>query len=230
MRRNLGPETPELIEKKINAGRGRGYLSSYSPWIRVGEIRSSGEQRIVVGRKTGRSHHYLSRGESSHHLLAEFSDQVMDIREQYPVLPIEQTLEIASRIGVKHPSFAGRPTVVTFDFLLTVARDRNTTGELVRSIKRSEDLGKARVVEKLYLEREICADLGFGYEIVTEKQMPLVLINNLKFLWNWTFLVRQIPDQSEQRMFKSILCLHDFDEPLGSVLEQTPKSSISRGT
>jgi len=229
MRRNLGPETPELIAKKIQAGRGRGYLESYRPWIQVGEIRSSGEQRVVVGRKTGRSHHYLSRGESAHHLLVEFSDQVSDIREQYPVLPLAQTLDIASRIGIKHPSFSGHPTVITFDFLLTVERGEGTSGELVRSIKRSEDLVKQRVLEKLALEREICAELGYRYEIVTEKQMPPILISNLRFLWNWTFLSRALPDSREQELFKRVLCMHDFDDTLGTVLEQTAKKlNISR--
>jgi hypothetical protein len=48
-------------------------------------------------------------------------------------------------------------------------------------------------------------------------------------LWNWTFLSREIPNRSEQETFKRALCMHDFDETLGSVLEQTAKKlNISR--
>jgi hypothetical protein len=220
MRTNLGPETPALIERMIKAGRGRGTLASYLPWINVGEIRSSGEQRKVIGRKTGRVHHYLSRGESYHHLLAEFNEKVVDIREQYPILPVDHTLEIARDLGIKHPSFGGYPKVITFDFLLTVQNGK-TYRQHVRSIKRSEDLAKPRVVEKLRLEQQISAKLGFQYEIVTEKNMPPILNANLKFLWTWTFLTRPLPDRVEQQAFVQALCLQDLDEPLGIVLAQT---------
>ena len=228
MRRNLGPETPDLIMRKIEEGRGRGSLSSYAPWMNVGEFRSSGEQRIVLGRKTGRLHHYFSRGESNHHLVAEFSDKVIDIREQYPVLPIEYTLDIARKMGIKHPSYGGYPHVITFDFLLTIQKE-NGQGHLVRSIKRSDDLLKPRVVEKLSLEQGICAELDFPYEIITEKHFPATLVANLKFLWEWTRIARSLPDRCAQQDFVRALCTQDLDEPLGIVLANAAdKLAVSR--
>jgi TnsA endonuclease N terminal len=213
MRRRAGPDTPDHIAKKIAEGRGRGAGSAYAPWIKVGEIRSSGEQRILRGRKTGRLHHYFSRGESNHHLFAEFSQKVVDIREQFPVLPIDNSLEVARKLGIRHPQFAGTPTVVTFDFLLTI-RDGNAHRHLVRSVKRSDDLKKHRVLEKLTLERQLCLELGFGYEIVTELQMGAVPLANLTFLWQWTRLKRPDPDPLQQQIFLQILRQQDFQNPL----------------
>lgn len=222
MRRIQGPDTPELIAKKIAEGRGRGFGSTYTPWIKVGEIRSNGEQRIVLGRKTGRLHHYLSRGESNHHLFAEFNDKVIDIREQYPVLPVDYTLEVAKKLGVKHPAFNGQPSVITFDFFLTI-KQANAREHLVRSIKRSDDLKKVRVLEKLQLEKQICVEQGYRYEVITETQMNPVTLANLKFLWNWTLLQRPLPSDAEIDAFLRALYRQDFEEPLGLLLQRVAK-------
>lgn len=55
--------------------------------------------------KTGRVHHTLSEHESSF-FLAEFSDTIIDIREQFPLIPLDLSTKIAQLLGVGHPVIA----------------------------------------------------------------------------------------------------------------------------
>ncbi len=50
----------------------------------------------------------------------------MDIREQFPLLPIEETIIIAEELGIKHPTDpnTGEPVVMTTDFLVTVSKNQ----------------------------------------------------------------------------------------------------------
>lgn len=60
--------------------------------------------------------------ERNYYYLTEYSDFVVDIREQFPLLPLEETIVIAYELGIKHPIDPKKhePIVVTTDFLLTV--------------------------------------------------------------------------------------------------------------
>ncbi|EOD4254800.1 TnsA endonuclease N-terminal domain-containing protein [Staphylococcus pseudintermedius] len=72
--------------------------------------------------------------ERTHFYLTEFSDSIVDIREQYPVLPLEEAL------------------VMTPDFLLTIEKGKNSV-ELARTIKMKEELLKERDLEKFEVDR-----------------------------------------------------------------------------
>lgn len=57
--------------------------------------------------------------------MLEITDDVIDIREQYPLLPLKDTLEIANELGIeqpKHPQ-TKEPIVMTTDFLITYKRN-----------------------------------------------------------------------------------------------------------
>nr|WP_256261117.1 TnsA endonuclease N-terminal domain-containing protein [Shewanella sp. NIFS-20-20] len=45
----------------------------------------------------------MSSIESEHFYLAEFSDRVIDIREQFPLFPLNLTQKISKILGVEHP-------------------------------------------------------------------------------------------------------------------------------
>ncbi|MGP7816533.1 TnsA endonuclease N-terminal domain-containing protein [Niallia sp. 01092] len=56
----------------------------------------------------------------------EYSGFIVDIREQFPLLPIEETIIIAEELGIKHPTDpnTGEPVVMTTDFLVTVSKNQ----------------------------------------------------------------------------------------------------------
>ena len=142
---------------------------------------------MVLGLKTGRVHHYLSDLEYAHHLLAEYDTAVTDIREQYALLPWEETQEIASAIGVRHPTYPGTktPIVMTSDLVLTVKRP--CIREEVICVKPSTMIDPSnakaqRTLEKLLIEQTYWARRGSNWHISTDKHLPATRVRNLDML------------------------------------------------
>jgi len=112
------------IEKWIKEGRGTGSGKDYKPWLNIQDVSSLGRSSRLKGIKTGRQHEFLSDLERNYFHITEFSDYVIDIKEQFPLLPQEETLLIAEELGITHPKNpkTGEPIVITTDFLLIVEK------------------------------------------------------------------------------------------------------------
>jgi hypothetical protein len=107
------------------------------------------------------------------------------IREQFP-LPLETTLEIAKKIGIPHPADRRKnPVVMTTDFLVTVSTPSGNV-DWARAIKPSSQLQKQRVIEKLEIERIYWQTNNISWGIVTEREMPRILVKNIDYLL-WSF-------------------------------------------
>lgn len=83
---------------------------------------SAGRSTRLLGIKVSRQHELFSDLERSYLYILEHSDVVQDIREQFPLLHLDQTIAIADELGIKHLSDPqiGENTVMTTDFLVTV--------------------------------------------------------------------------------------------------------------
>src|SRR5437867_2669390 len=90
------------IKKWIAEGRGQGHRREYKPWLAVQNVSSKGFVNRIRGVKTQRRHEFMSNLEASYFYLLDFSKSVTDVREQFPLLPIEETLAIAEQCGIKH--------------------------------------------------------------------------------------------------------------------------------
>lgn len=88
-------------------------------------VPSKGKTHRPKGIKTEREHLFLSDWEYFYFLLADWSQVVFDIREQFPLLDesgfdISETVSIAEELGVDHPidQPGNELKVITTDFLL----------------------------------------------------------------------------------------------------------------
>ena len=169
------------MERKIALGRGQGYGVNCTPWLYVHEVPSKGLVSRIKGWKTQRVHHTMSQKETYYLLLQEWNDDVIDIREQYPLLPLEETLEIAGLLGFKHPAKNQKPVVMTSDFLITFKSGMANT-LAARAIKISKDLDDRRTLEKLEIERQYWLRRNIPWGIVTEKNMPINIVKNIQYL------------------------------------------------
>jgi hypothetical protein len=170
-----------VVNRWIKAGFGQGSGPKFKPFMFVRDVPSMGTSSMVQSRKTGRNHHYLSDQEFKVHLLAEYSQHTLDIREQFALLPWEETQAIALQLGLRHPIFPGTttPTVLTTDLLLDLKRPDGT--ELVAiSVKLTKDL-TPRNLEKLLLEKVYWGLRGIRWILATEKNIPKLRTSNLKF-------------------------------------------------
>ena len=169
----------EKIEQFEREGRGRGTGSAYKPWIRISDFSSRGKSRRMFSSKSGRHHELLSDGERNLFLLLEYSRDVVDVREQFP-LSRDETQSIAARLNIKHPVYPGTrvPAVMTTDFLVKFLRNGRETLEAF-SCKTAADLENPRTLEKLEIERTYYDDLGVPYRLILDSSLPTNKIRNI---------------------------------------------------
>lgn len=175
--------TPQLIERWIKEGRGKGLLSSYKPWLTVFDVSSRGLRSRVKGTKTKRIHHLLSKLELVFFHLCELREPVVDIREQFPLLPQVGTLRIAADLGIRHPADPKtcHPIVLTTDFLLTI-RDGATLRYEAWSVKYKKHLDRLRTLDKEEIQRRYWKALGIPWRIFTDAHVTSTLVKNIRYL------------------------------------------------
>jgi hypothetical protein len=90
--------------------------------------------------------------------LFEWSDDVVDIREQFPMLKLDLAMQIANEMEWKYPknSESDVSYVLTTDFMLTVNRDGKLM-QVARTVKTAEELDKSSIAARLEVE---VIDLG----------------------------------------------------------------------
>jgi hypothetical protein len=177
-------ETNQItIDKRIREGRGQGRGSDYKPWLLVQDVPSQGLGTRIKGWKTKRVHHLLSNLELSYFYVLEWSPVVFDIREQYPLLPLEETLAIAEQCGIRHPTDpkTQEPVVMTTDFFISVPQSIEVI-EQARTLKTAKDLQSERTLEKLEIERRYWHNRNINWGIVTEQEIPQALTKNVDWL------------------------------------------------
>jgi hypothetical protein len=173
----------EVIEKRLKEGRGQGRGADYKPWLLIQDVPSQGLATRIKGWKTKRVHHFLSNLELSYFYVLEWSPVVFDIREQYPLLPLEETFAIAEQCGIRHPTDpkTKEPIVMTTDFFITLPRSIEVI-EQARTLKTAKDLQSERTLEKLEIERRYWQNRDIDWGIVTEQEIPQALAKNVDWL------------------------------------------------
>lgn len=177
--------TPAKIQKWIKEGRGEGEGKKYKLWLEVPDVASIGLSARPKGWKTDRVHHFFSNNERYYFYCLEWSPIVVDIREQFPLLPQSRTLEIAESLNVKHPTdpHSHEPIVMTTDFLITVITNGQRR-ELARTVKPSAELNSKRIIEKLEIERLYWKEKGIDWGVVTDEVTNKPLALNVEKLWD----------------------------------------------
>jgi hypothetical protein len=172
--------TENKIARYEKEGRGKGEFGSYKSWLTIQDVPSEGRSHRPKGWKTKRIHHLLSDLELKYFHCLEWADDVIDIREQFPI-DREATLKIAEEKGIKHPmdNESGTPIVFTTDFLITVRRN-GKIAYLARSTKPASKIHDKRTIEKLEIEREYWTNQNVSWGIVTERDMDNVFSDNMK--------------------------------------------------
>lgn len=192
---------PKKYKTKIKDNYGVGEGIDYKPWYeateyvpKTGIYTSPGEREKKLGnntRKLGitvpRIHHLLSSYEIFLFTVFDLNPNIIDIREQFPLLKLETVRDIFNYFNIKQRQ-SEEPHVLTTDFLIRLA-DRT---ELAVTFKPTEFLTKRQMllfqVEKEYWNRE-----GIEWKLCTEKEIPLsksyikninALHDSLKFFKN----------------------------------------------
>lgn len=200
----------DKIARFLKEGRGQGNGAGYRPWLTVQDVSSLGRSSRIHSRKTGREHHLLSDIETALFLLLDWSDSVIDIREQFP-LDRNETRRIAADMGVRHPVDTHSQTdiVMTTDFLIDMRTD-NGNVLIPRSAKPASELDKDRTLEKQEIERRYWHAKGGDWGLVTDFDLPAQRIKNLRWLHEMQSLENMVAPYSgfwQDRCNQFLTCL-----------------------
>lgn len=156
----------------------------------------------------------LSTHESNFLYNQELDSSVMDYREQFPLLPLAATVEIAAELGVDHPvnRESGKPCVMSTDFILSRVIPGQDPFDEAICIKEAKELDKVRTLEKLEIERRYWRNNGTKWRIVTENEIDVVSAANVDALHRYHFLsdipqlTPDIIERVRQHLQPQLLC------------------------
>lgn len=205
--------------------------SNYEPFIKVHDLSSQGLSSIIHGFSSGRNHHLLSNLELSIFLLFDWNNNVIDIKEQYALDPII-TDELAVDARIKHPVFKGENKIMSSDFLVSFNNPRH---QMSFQAKYSCDLNDKRVVEKLEIERRYWKRKNIPWHIITEKQIPKTLTENVRWLQSALCAETKVPNLDEKLVqllrissqFKRSDKLTDFAKKIDHAYQQPIGESLA---
>lgn len=183
------------IKRFLNEGRGVGERGSYRPWLQVQDISSQGRSTRTYSYKSQRVIHLLSDLQLYYWYLLEFDEQVIDVREQYPLLDFHE-LNIQMDKGLEKKLFNVKtnvPHVFIVSFLITRVDHNNNQFYEARVIKTSSELEKKATVERLELISRYFQTKNIDFGIVTEKEVNKQLARNI----GWFLTAYDLQDYPE---------------------------------
>jgi hypothetical protein len=187
--------TGESLEKRLAAGFASGEGANYKPALRTCDVPTDGTASIIMGWRHGREHHLLSTGETHYFYVLEWSDDVLEIREQF-YLPLAKTVEIARRIGVRHPRVNNEYSMITTDFRIF----RRNGGQPCWRARTYKPAGRisARVLEKFEIERIYWLENGEpDWGLVTEEDIPPNVWRNVRWVHECYWVQKLFPISAE---------------------------------
>lgn len=139
---------PPYLRARVRRGRGIGERLDYKAWLSIRDVPSMGTSSSIAGLKVRRPIHTLSELETTYFYLTERAPNVVDIREQWPILDIDGTLRLCSDLGIRHAFRGAYPEPFTIDFLIT-EENQGALSFRAASIKTMKDANDPKVRRRL---------------------------------------------------------------------------------
>lgn len=179
---------------QIKQGRGSGVGAGYIPWFHVRDVSSKGKSSRFKSWKSGRIIQNLSDLETGLAYLLDWSDHVTDYYEQFPLLPLDETLQIGAEVGYTHPieESTGEPRVRTTDFLV-MGSEAGPGRRTAVAVKPAVKLASKATLLALEVERRYWTRHQADWAIVTELELPEIMIENI----DWIHDARDFSDHEE---------------------------------
>lgn len=224
------------FHKCLNEGCGLGIGKDYLPFIRIHDIPSKGICTRILSETCKRVHHLLSRNELDFFFILDYDQNVVDIREQFPLLnwnnphDLNPVVSLAENHGIVYPrdSKSKYPYVQTTDFLVTLKDGSHHA----YSIKESKEFSKARVRELQEFERIYWKELNVPWTIITEIELNDYRSKNIQWIYHarnvdWIFPNRCLLDQVMD--FEKELFITTVDPIVNIANRAQEKYSLSDG-
>lgn len=183
------------IKRFLKEGRGQGTGKNYKPWLYINDLSSRSRSTRIFGHTTQRVHHLLSDLQLYYFYLLEFDENVIDIREQFPLLDFHgMNISVDSSLTQKlFDSKTKVPHIFTVSFLITRVGKGQEPDYQARIVKISSELEKKSTIERLELLRRYFQKKGIDFGIVTEKEINKTFSKNI----GWALAAYDIKDYPE---------------------------------
>ncbi|MGB4811901.1 MAG: TnsA endonuclease N-terminal domain-containing protein [Methylophilaceae bacterium] len=167
---------------------------------------------------TDRVIHTLSEYETIYFYILERDHSVIDIREQFPVLNLPETIEIAFNLGYKHPTKYGKPVPITIDFLITIETP-NGVKFVARSIKTPGDINDPKVRLRLKIEEIWCEKYQIDWANVDTSSFSKEMLATLRSIRSWYRNGLIINHEFADLFANSFLKVYERNVPLACMLK-----------
>lgn len=172
---------------RLRENRSSHSFEKYVPFIKVHEFSNKARAHRMRGRIIDRIYHLMSDLEFSFFIFIQQFDNVIDIKEQIPLLPLLSTVMIAKDLGIPHPPISKCDNqIMTSDFLVTY-NDEGRIKECVYCLKYSTDLNNKRTMDKLEIERVFWQQQCVEWNLITENSFDLRYYKNLMCIYSSSF-------------------------------------------
>lgn len=195
----------------------------YVPYTKTNTFSSKGRATRVMGIKTGRIHHLQSDNQYRAFMYYEWADQVVDIRESYPLLDVMEVID--SKDDLRFDKFKDKEKnkqfILTTNFLLTIAKGDGNIEYVARTVKNTSELSRAITAEKLEIERRYWEAKGIEWKVITEKELDKQYVKNVEFARE-TLLQSQYQQEVLQDMGNklAIVLMNSAEQSLRQTLKE----------
>lgn len=149
--------------------------------LTVRDVPSKGLSSRISGVEPSEVLNLLSGLERHYCYSVLWSNSVQKVETQR-ILPLEETLKIAERIGVKHPQdqISKEWYPMSTDFIIDLRGDGDVR-KIARSVKPANQLNSVRTMGKLEIERLYWKEIDIDWGIVTEQQISINFAKNAEY-------------------------------------------------
>lgn len=188
----------DKLNRYLKEGRGQSEGKEYKPWLTIQDFPSMGRCSRLLGWKSSRVHHLFSDIETRFFYLMEWEEQVVDIRESFPMMDLEEVIGDKDdlRLDLFKDKESGTPYVLTTSFLITL-KENGKYRYVARSIKAASELDKKISIEKYEIEKRYWKSKKIDWAIVTQKEIPVVKAKNIEWVHSALY-------SSEERGFSDV--------------------------
>ncbi len=213
---------PEYWKARLKRGFGMKSGLDYRPWLRVRDVPSMGTSSNVTGITIPRRYDFLSTPETIYFHLLDRQPDVVDIREQFPILHLVATQTLCAEHKVKHPHKGHFPEPFTLDFLVT----RKTESGLVyqaRSVKTVDDAQDPATQERLNIEFQWCSAIQLDWKLVDVSGFTTDLLSTLLFMRAWSLHGYKPSSALAEDFSEAFMGVYEKNVPLNELIEVTSK-------
>ena len=175
------PHLLPRVKRKLGLGR----LSTYRPWLGLRDKPGKGTVGVPKGLVTGRTHQFRTLAARTYGLLLERREEVVDIRELFPIFDIERTLKICGQWGYEHTYEGVNVEPFLIDFVITV-RQGDQCIDVARSLMPSSGKLGRKLAESFRVQHEWCQQMSVSWGRVDSKGLNQKLLDSLLFVRQWT--------------------------------------------